>query len=99
MEVRKLLIAEFDKRVFEESYERIYRCISLIDEKDLWKSPSPGIPAIGNLILHLVGMRVSGFYRAWVDGQTTVIETKNLSHRQKLKRPNWFFCSKICAAI
>jgi len=55
MEVSKLLIAEFDKRVFEESYERIYRCISLIDEKDLWQSPSPGIPAIGNLILHLCG--------------------------------------------
>jgi uncharacterized damage-inducible protein DinB len=55
MEVRNLLIAEFDKRVFEESYERIYRCISLIDEKDLWRSPSPGIPAIGNLILHLCG--------------------------------------------
>ena len=55
MEVRNLLIAEFDKRVFEESYERIYRCISLIDEKDLWRSPSNGIPAIGNLILHLCG--------------------------------------------
>ena len=55
MEVRNLLIAEFDKRVFEESYERIYRCISLIDEKDLWRSPSKGIPAIGNLILHLCG--------------------------------------------
>ena len=46
---------EFDKRVFEESYERIYRCISMIDEKDLWRSPSSGIPAIGNLILHLCG--------------------------------------------
>jgi uncharacterized damage-inducible protein DinB len=55
MEVRKLLMDEFDKRVFEESYERIYRCISLIDEKDLWRSPSTGIPAIGNLILHLCG--------------------------------------------
>lgn len=55
MEVRNLLIAEFDKRVFEESYERIYRCISLIDERDLWRSPSKGIPAIGNLILHLCG--------------------------------------------
>ncbi len=55
MEVRKLLMDEFDKRVFEESYERIYRCISMIDEKDLWRSPSSGIPAIGNLILHLCG--------------------------------------------
>ncbi|MFN5845096.1 MAG: DinB family protein, partial [Flavobacteriia bacterium] len=50
-----LLVKEFEERVFNESYERIYKCLSMIDEKDLWRSPNEGIPTIGNMILHLCG--------------------------------------------
>lgn len=55
MSMKEALILEFNERVFSESYERIFKCLSLIEEKDLWKSPSPKIPSIGNLILHLCG--------------------------------------------
>jgi uncharacterized damage-inducible protein DinB len=55
MPLKQLLIKEFDKRVFEESYERIYKCLSMIEERDLWRSPAQNIPPIGNMILHLCG--------------------------------------------
>ncbi len=55
MNTKSLLVKEFEERVFNESYERIYKCLSMIDEKDLWRSPNEGIPSIGNMILHLCG--------------------------------------------
>jgi len=53
--VRDILVEEFQKRVFEESYERIFKCLTLIKEEELWKQPSADIPSIGNMILHLCG--------------------------------------------
>lgn len=55
MNSKQLIVREFETRVFHESFERIYKCLSMIDEKDLWKSPNKTIPTIGNLILHLCG--------------------------------------------
>jgi len=55
MNSKQLIVREFEARVFHESYERIYKCLSMIEEKDLWKSPNKTIPTIGNLILHLCG--------------------------------------------
>ena len=55
MNTRKMIVDEFEKRVFDESYERIYKCLSMIDDKDLWRSPNTSVPPIGNLILHLCG--------------------------------------------
>jgi uncharacterized damage-inducible protein DinB len=55
MTTKQLLLKEFEKRVFEESYERIYKCLSMIDDHDLWRSPANNIPSIGNLILHICG--------------------------------------------
>lgn len=53
--MKSLVVKEFETRVFSESYDRIYKCLSLIDENDLWRSPGSTIPSIGNLILHLCG--------------------------------------------
>lgn len=53
--MKKAVVEEFNTRVFEESYARIYKCLSLIDEKDLWRSPQGNIPCIGCLVLHLCG--------------------------------------------
>lgn len=55
MSFKAILIEEFEKRVFEESYERIYRCFQLLDDSELWKSPTAAIPSVGNLVLHLCG--------------------------------------------
>jgi uncharacterized damage-inducible protein DinB len=55
MSVKEHVITEFDKRVFEESYPRIYRCLTMMTEEQLWKSPNDKIPSAGCLILHLCG--------------------------------------------
>lgn len=55
MNSKQLIVREFETRVFNESYERIYKCLSMIEEKNLWTSPNKTIPTIGNLILHLCG--------------------------------------------
>lgn len=55
MNSKDLLVKEFETRVFQESYERIYKCLSMINEADLWRTPNQSIPSIGNLILHLCG--------------------------------------------
>ncbi|HIP32003.1 MAG TPA: DUF1572 domain-containing protein [Crocinitomicaceae bacterium] len=49
------VVKEFELRIFEESYKRIYKCLSMIDENQLWDSPNGNIPSIGCLILHLCG--------------------------------------------
>ena len=55
MELDKELIEQFKVRVFEESYARIYKCLSLITDEQLWFSPNLNVPPIGNQILHLAG--------------------------------------------
>jgi uncharacterized damage-inducible protein DinB len=55
MSTKEALVKEFKIRVFEESYTRIFKCLSLIDNHQLWESPNEKIPPIGNLVLHLCG--------------------------------------------
>jgi uncharacterized damage-inducible protein DinB len=55
MNLNNLILKEFELRVFDENYARIFKCLNLISENDLWKSPNDNIPSVGNLILHLCG--------------------------------------------
>jgi uncharacterized damage-inducible protein DinB len=55
MNLKDAVINEFEKRVFDESYSRIYRCLTMIKDEDVWKQPNPTVPSIGNLTLHLCG--------------------------------------------
>lgn len=53
--MKNSLVIEFERRVFEESYPRIFTCLALLDEKSVWEKPNSKVPAIGNLVLHLCG--------------------------------------------
>ncbi|MES2799433.1 MAG: DinB family protein [Bacteroidota bacterium] len=55
MNLKEAITIEFEFRVFEESYPRIYRCLSMIDDSMVWKQPNECTPSIGNLVLHLCG--------------------------------------------
>lgn len=46
---------EFKRRVFDESYERIFICLKLLSKEQVWQSPNENTNSIGNLILHLMG--------------------------------------------
>jgi uncharacterized damage-inducible protein DinB len=46
---------EFFRRVVEESISRIKKCLSMIDDSQLWYRHNDHVNSIGNLILHLEG--------------------------------------------
>ena len=68
MSLEKYLIAEFKKRVFEESYSRIFKCLDLLNEEEVWYKPNANCNSVGNLILHL-----HGNMRQWI---CTTFDTK-----------------------
>jgi len=53
--VEKELIAEFKRRVFGESYPRIFTCLDRLSEDQIWYKNNVNSNSIGNLILHLQG--------------------------------------------
>ena len=55
MEIKAISVNEFETRVFSESYDRIYRCLALLKDEDVWKQIHPNVPSTGNIILHLCG--------------------------------------------
>lgn len=61
MSTKNLAISEFEKRVLDESYSKIFKCLSMLDDTSIWFSPNKNIPSIGNIILHL-----SGNCRQWI---------------------------------
>lgn len=50
-----LLKQEFKKRVYEEGFHRIERCLAILSEDDVWSRPNDNCNSVGNLILHLNG--------------------------------------------
>jgi uncharacterized damage-inducible protein DinB len=48
------LILESVMRI-NESTQKIIRCLDIIDESDVWKSPNEQLNSVGNLILHVCG--------------------------------------------
>jgi len=55
MSLKQHVVSEFEIRVFEENYTRLYKCLEMLKEEHIWKSPSNQIPSVGCLILHLCG--------------------------------------------
>lgn len=55
MEPSRLIINEFRKRVFDESYPRIYKCLGMLSHEELWYCVNKQTPSIGSLIIHLCG--------------------------------------------
>lgn len=53
--MERQLINEFKRRVFEESYARIFKCLDSLDDNQIWYAPNKNVPSIGNLVLHLCG--------------------------------------------
>lgn len=73
MSTKTMIVKEFERRIFEESYSRIFKCLSLLSEESIWFSPNDQIPTVGNLILHLCGNA-----RQWVlSGIGETIDNRN----------------------
>ena len=49
------LVAEFRRRVMDESVPRLKKCLAELTEEEVWQRPNPNSNAVGNLVLHLCG--------------------------------------------
>ena len=83
MNTAQLLVKEFERRVFEESYERIYSCLNRISDQQLWVSPNEHIPPVGCLILHLTGNA-----RQWIGSGIGKLPDKRLRSAEFLVHPD-----------
>lgn len=54
-EVAQALIAECQRRLFDESLPRLKKCLSLLNEDEIWFRPNAETVSVGNLVLHLCG--------------------------------------------
>ncbi len=55
------LQSEFERRLYEEGFDRIVQCLGYLTEEEVWARPNAQTVSIGNLILHL-----SGNVRQWI---------------------------------
>jgi len=55
------LQTEFERRIYDEGFDRIVQCLGYLTEEEVWNRPNEQTVSIGNLILHL-----SGNVRQWI---------------------------------
>ena len=67
-------IQEVKRRLFKESVFRIKKCLSQLEESEIWYRPNENSNSVGNLILHLCGN-----VRQWILSGLA----KNLDTRQR----------------
>lgn len=48
-------IAEIKRRLFKESMFRFKKCLTELEEEEVWYRPNPASNSVGNLVLHLHG--------------------------------------------
>ncbi|TAE47440.1 MAG: DUF1572 domain-containing protein [Bacteroidetes bacterium] len=51
----QILISEVRRRILEESFFRIRKCLSLLEDDAIWWRPNEQSNSVGNLVLHLCG--------------------------------------------
>ena len=49
------LVAEARRRLFDESFPRLKKCLAQLSEPDIWHKPNAHSNSVGNLVLHLCG--------------------------------------------
>lgn len=54
-EIHQLLVAETKRRLFEESFPRLKKCLNQLTETEIWYRPNANSNSVGNLVLHLCG--------------------------------------------
>ena len=48
-------LSDIRKRLFEENFPRLRKCLNELSEADIWYRPNEHSNSVGNLTLHLVG--------------------------------------------
>ncbi|MEY4105950.1 MAG: hypothetical protein RL181_292 [Bacteroidota bacterium] len=50
-----LFLTDIRRRLFDESWPRIEKCLHLLSEAEVWERPNPASNSAGNLVLHVCG--------------------------------------------
>jgi len=103
-EIFSILKDETNRRLIEESKERIFTCLDLLSEEEIWTRPNKNSNSVGNLVLHLCG-NVRQYMLAGMDGQDDVrhrsleFETTDGPNKIELKEKIRDVLSQTSAAI
>lgn len=62
-ELGRALLAECERRLFDESRPRIEKCLEMLSDDQIWWRPNDSTVSVGNLVLHLCGN-----VRQWIIG-------------------------------
>jgi uncharacterized damage-inducible protein DinB len=89
--MKELLVKEFEFRVFTESYDRIYKCLSMLNDQQIWQSPNDTIPPIGNLLLHLSGNAQQWVLAAFGDRVDNRKRDEEFIRQTKIKKADLLF--------
>lgn len=54
-EIHEKIMQETRRRLFDESYPRVKKCLSMLTDEEVWYRPNNSSNSIGNLVLHLCG--------------------------------------------
>lgn len=54
-EFGRALVREAKRRLFDESFPRLRKCLALLDDRGIWRRPNRSMPSVGNLTLHMLG--------------------------------------------
>ncbi len=54
-EIHQELLKEVDRRLFEENFPRLRKCLGELTKTDVWHRPNANSNSVGNLTLHLIG--------------------------------------------
>ena len=49
------IVKEMKRRLFDESLERLYKCLRELSTEEIWYKPNANSNSVGNLVLHLCG--------------------------------------------
>ena len=55
IKVLEELKKETRRRLFKENLTRLQKCLSILNEEELWHRPNKNTVSAGNLVLHLTG--------------------------------------------
>lgn len=91
MSVKDQVVKEFERRVFDESYSRIFKCLTMIEDKDLWRSPQGNIPPIGCLVLHLAGNARQWILAALGNKPDNRVRDEEFMHHSNIRKADLIF--------
>lgn len=96
-EFTQLFLAEIHRRLFEENFVRLKKCLTELNETEIWYRPNAQSNSMGNLVLHLCGN-----LRQWVIStfdEVPDVRERQLEFEEKGPLPTMYLLDQIEAIL